>query len=65
MTSHPALDVRPEPVVSEWRREIGGYPWVSATFEAQGETAALRGLAAWIEYREQVFQILGYTSSQR
>jgi predicted Zn-dependent protease len=50
---------------SEWRREIGGLPSVSTTFEAQSDTTTLRGLAAWVEYREQVFQILGYTSSQR
>ncbi len=50
---------------SDWRNRIGGFPAVSSTFEAQGETTTLRGLVAWVEYRERVFQILGYTSSQR
>ncbi len=50
---------------NEWRRQIGGFPATAYTFEAQGETAVLRGLVAWVEYREQVFQVLGYTPSQR
>lgn len=50
---------------SEWRRQIGGFPAVSTAFEAQAETTVLRGLVAWIEYRERVFQLLGYTSSQQ
>jgi predicted Zn-dependent protease len=50
---------------SDWRREIGGFPAVSSTFQAQSETTVLRGLAAWVEYGNRVFQILGYTTSQR
>ncbi len=49
---------------TEWRREIGGFPAVSTTFVAQSETAVLRGLVAWVEYQERVFQLLGYTSEQ-
>ncbi len=49
----------------EWRRQIGGFPTAASTFEAQGDTTMLRGLVAFVEYRERVFQILGYTSSQR
>jgi predicted Zn-dependent protease len=51
--------------VSDWRREISGLPAVSSTFEAQSDTTVLRGLAAWVEYRERVFQVLGYTTSQQ
>jgi predicted Zn-dependent protease len=51
--------------VSDWRDRIGGLPAVSSSFEAQGDTTMLGGLVAWIEYRERVFQVLGYTSSQR
>jgi predicted Zn-dependent protease len=50
---------------AEWRREIGGFPAVSAEFEARSDTAILRGLVAWVEYEQRVFQILGYTTRQR
>ena len=50
---------------SEWRREIGGFPAVSAIFEAQDEATVLRGVVAWVEYRERVFQLLGYTPRDR
>jgi predicted Zn-dependent protease len=49
----------------EWRRQIGGLPAVSTTFEAQSDTTILRGLVAWVEYRERVFRILGYTTRER
>jgi predicted Zn-dependent protease len=49
----------------EWRREIGGFAAVATTFQAQGGQTALRGLAAWVEYGQHVFQILGYTSEQQ
>jgi predicted Zn-dependent protease len=49
----------------EWRRSVGGFPAVSADFRAQGDTATIRGLAAWVEYQGRVFQLLGYTTSQQ
>ncbi len=51
--------------VEPWRREIGGFPAVSSTFAAQTQEGILFGLAAWVEYRERVFQILGYTVESR
>jgi predicted Zn-dependent protease len=47
------------------RRQIGGFPAVSSTFRVQTEQGYLRGLVAWIDYRERVFQILGYTPEAR
>ena len=48
-----------------WRRQIGGFPADSYAFQAQTQEAALRGLVAWIQYRDRVFRILGYASDQR
>ena len=47
------------------RRQIGGLPAVLSTFRVQTEQGYLRGLVAWIDYRERVFQILGYTPEAR
>ena len=47
------------------RRQIGGFPAVLSTFRVQTEQGYLRGLVAWIDYRERVFQILGYTPEAR
>jgi predicted Zn-dependent protease len=47
------------------RRQIGGLPAVMSTFRVQTEQGYLRGLVAWIDYRERVFQILGYTPEAR
>ena len=47
------------------RRQIGGFPAVSSTFRVQTEQGYLRGLVAWIDYQERVFQILGYTPEAR
>ena len=47
------------------RRDIGGFPAVMSTFRAQTEGGYLRGLVAWIDYRDRVFQILGYTPEAR
>ena len=47
------------------RRQIGGFPAVVSTFRVQTEQGYLRGLVAWIDYRERVFQILGYTPEAR
>ncbi len=48
-----------------WRREIGGFPAVSSTFQAQTDQGVLQGLVAWVEYGGRVYQLLGYTSAQR
>ena len=47
------------------RRQIGGYAAVTSTFRVQTEQGYLRGLVAWIDYQERVFQILGYTPEAR
>jgi len=47
------------------RRDIGGFPAVMSTFRVQTEGGYLRGLVAWIDYRDRVFQILGYTPESR
>jgi len=36
-----------------------------STFRVQTEQGYLRGLVAWIDYQERVFQILGYTPEAR
>ena len=48
-----------------WRQQIGGFPAVSYVFRAQAEQTVVQGLAAWIEYGNRVYQILGYTPEQR
>jgi predicted Zn-dependent protease len=48
-----------------WRQEIGGFPAVSSTFRVRTEEGTLLGLVAWVEYRERVFQMLGYTTEPR
>jgi len=47
------------------RRQIGGFPAVLSTFRVQTAQGYLRGLVAWIDYQERVFQILGYTPEAR
>jgi predicted Zn-dependent protease len=47
------------------RRQICGFPAVMSTFRVQTEQGYLRGLVAWVDYRERVFQILGYTPEAR
>jgi predicted Zn-dependent protease len=47
------------------RRQIGGFPSMTSTFRVQTEQGYLRGLVAWIDYKERVFQILGYTPEAR
>ena len=51
--------------VEPWRRQIGGFPAVSSTFRVQTQEGVLFGLAAWVDYQERVFQILGYTPESR
>jgi len=47
------------------RRQIGGFSAVSSTFRVRTEEGTLTGLAAWIDDRDRVFQILGYTPEAR
>ena len=47
------------------RRQIGGFPAAMSTFRVQTEGGYLRGQVAWIDYRDRVFQILGYTPEAR
>ncbi len=48
-----------------WRQQIGGFPAVSYVFRAQAEQTIVQGLAAWVEYGDRVYQVLGYTPEQR
>lgn len=48
-----------------WRQQIGGFPAASYVFRAQAEQTIVQGLAAWVEYGDRVYQILGYTPEQR
>ena len=38
---------------------------MTSTFRVQTEQGYLRGLVAWIDYQDRVFQILGYTPEAR
>jgi predicted Zn-dependent protease len=44
---------------------VTAFSAVSSTFAVQAQEGVLLGLAAWIEYKERVFQILGYTPESR
>lgn len=50
-----------------WRGELGGQPAVSSSFLVNrgSQAAAIQGLAAFVEHRGQVFQLLGYTVQGR
>jgi predicted Zn-dependent protease len=48
-----------------WTRSIGRFPTESAAFRVQTQQGIVRGLAAWVEYQDRVFQILGYATEQR
>jgi predicted Zn-dependent protease len=45
-----------------WRESIGGMPAVSMTFRAASESTVVEGLAAWVSYKNRVFQVMGYAS---
>lgn len=48
------------------RADLGGLPAVARSFAVQGtQSGNLRGVVAFAETNNRVFQILGYTSSQR
>ncbi|HEX9940836.1 MAG TPA: M48 family metalloprotease [Thermoanaerobaculia bacterium] len=47
------------------RAELGGYPSVARVFGVQrGQSGDLRGIAAFVEKDNKVYQILGYTLAQ-
>ncbi len=48
-----------------WRQQIGGFPAVSYVFRAQSDQTIVQGIAAWIEYGNRVYQVLGYTPESR
>jgi predicted Zn-dependent protease len=49
-----------------WRGEIGGMAAVAAQFLVpRQQGAAIQGLAAFVEHRGRVFQLLGYSTDQR
>lgn len=47
------------------RSSLGGRPAVTSTFSVAQQNGTLAGLAAFVEHRGQVFQILGYTAQDR
>lgn len=50
---------------SAQRRNLAGQPAVTSTFSVAQQNGTLAGLAAFVEHRGQVFQILGYTQQGR
>ncbi len=48
-----------------WRREIGGFPAVSSTFQLASGQEVLEGLIAWVEYGGRVYQLAGYAPQAR
>ena len=47
------------------RRTINGLPAAGVEFAAPTEQGTIRGLVLYIEHRERVFQLVGYTAAQR
>ena len=47
------------------RLTISGLPAASAEFAAQAQQTPVRGLVIYVEHRERVYQLLGYTAAQR
>ena len=46
-------------------QRIGGFPALSSTFRAKTADGYLVGMVAWIDYRERVFEIVGYAPEPR
>lgn len=44
---------------------INGLPAISASFAGQTQGGTVYGVLSFVEYRDRVFQLLGYTSAQR
>lgn len=44
---------------------LGGLPAVARSFNVQQQNGSLQGIAAFVEHGNRVFQILGYSASQR
>jgi predicted Zn-dependent protease len=47
------------------RRTLNGLPVAGAEFAAQAQQTAIRGVVFYIEHRERVYQLVGYTAAQR
>jgi predicted Zn-dependent protease len=47
------------------RRTLNGLPTVGAEFAAQAQGTQVRGLVFYVEHRERVYQLVGYTAAQR
>jgi predicted Zn-dependent protease len=47
------------------RRTINGLPAAGAEFATETEQGAIRGVVFYIEHRERVYQLVGYTAAQR
>jgi predicted Zn-dependent protease len=47
------------------RVTINGLPAARAEFAAQAQQTPVRGLVFYVEYRERVYQLVGYTAAQR
>ena len=47
------------------RRNINGLPAAGAEFAAQTEQGVIRGVVLYVEHRERVYQLVGYTADQR
>ncbi len=48
-----------------WRDRIGGMAAESYAFGANTQQGQLSGLAAWVEHRGKIYQLLGYTLADR
>jgi predicted Zn-dependent protease len=48
-----------------WRDRIGGMAADSYAFSASTQQGQLSGLAAWVEHRGKIYQLLGYTLADR
>jgi predicted Zn-dependent protease len=47
------------------RLTVNGLPAASAEFAAQAQQTQVRGLVIYVEHRERVYQLVGYTAAQR
>jgi predicted Zn-dependent protease len=47
------------------RTSINGNPAVSSAFEAQTQDGVVRGVATWLSYGGNTYQILGYTAAAK
>ena len=52
-------------VASGSRTSVNGFPAAVAGFEAESQSGPIRGIAAFIEYGGNVYQVLGYAAASR